>query len=216
MVSTAFFSKRSYSPSTGLSTLPTILVPGFGDGAACMREMERYLHRTVGYTLTISPQPSDGSLGIDELANILAVQIEETLAPNQSFNLVGFSMGGLICRYYLQSLVPRERVERLLTIASPHQGTWSAYLFNSPACIQMRPGSQFLQRLNCDLTALQTLAFSSLWSPFDLTILPAMSSWLPVGEIVTIASPFHRTMVLDPQVLRAVSVRLKRQAATSP
>ncbi len=186
-----------------------------------MRGLERHLHRTVGPAMTLSPQPSDGRVGIEALAETLAEQIEQTIGPIQPFNLVGFSMGGLICRYYLQHLAEKERVERLLTIATPHQGTWSAYIFNCPACLQMRPGSHFLQSLNSDLTALQTIAFTSLWSPFDLTILPAMSSWLPVGEIVPIASPFHRTMVLDPQVFRAVSRRLSalsvhstRQAAT--
>ncbi len=210
------FAGGSCDSSARHSTVPTILVPGFGDDVACMRGMERYLLRTVGPAITLSPQPSDGRLGVDELAKILAIQIEQTIPPSQSFNLVGFSMGGLICRYYLQYLAQKERVERLLTIASPHRGTWSAYLFNSPACLQMRPGSQFLQMLNSDLSALQIIAFSSLWSPFDLTILPAISSWLPIGEIVPIASPFHRTMVLDPQILQAISVRLKRPAATFP
>ena len=215
MALTALFTGDFCYSSAKLSKVPTILVPGFGDGVTCMGALERYLHRTVGPAVTLSPQPSDGRLGIDELAQILATQIEQTIVSGQSFNLVGFSMGGLICRYYLQYLAQKARVERLITIASPHRGTWSAYLFSSPACLQMRPGSQFLQRLNCDLSVLEVVAFSSLWSPFDLTILPAISSWLPVGEIVTIASPFHRTMVLDPQILHAVSVRLKRQAATS-
>jgi len=209
------FDASTDGESMAALTVPTILVPGFGDQESSLRGLEEYLSRRVGPTRTLSPQPSDGTVEIEALAQRLAEQIDQIIAPTDPFNLIGFSMGGLISRYYLQHLAARGRVERLITIASPHQGTWSAYLFNVPAALQMRPGSQFLQRLNRDLTPLQAVAFSSLWSPFDLTIVPATSSWLPVGEIVPIASPFHRTMVLDPQVLRAVSVRLKRQVATS-
>jgi len=186
----------------------TIVVPGFGDNHDSLRVLERYLARSVGPTMTLSPQPSDGRARLEALAELLAMQIEYHQQKKQPINLVGFSMGGLICRYYCQFLAGTVQVQQLITIASPHQGTWSAYLFDCPACIQMRPGSQFLQSLNHDLTAFTTIRFTSVWTPLDLTIIPAVSSWLPVGEIVAILSPFHRTMVIDPRVQHAVSVRL--------
>ena len=117
-------------------------------------------------------------------------------------------MGGLICRYYVQFLADEQPIERLITVATPHHGTWSAYASNCPACIQMRPGSKFLGKLNEDLTTLTMMHFVSMWSPFDLTVLPAVSSWLPVGKIIAVASPLHQTMTVDPRVLHAVSVHL--------
>lgn len=170
--------------------------------------MEEYLKEAAGPTVTVSPQPSDGQACIEQLAAELAIYIDPLLQSGHPINLVGFSMGGLICRYYWQFLACNSNVERLITIATPHHGTWSAFFTLCPACIQMRPGSRFLQKLNQDLTALQELKFTSVWTPFDLTIIPSISSWLPVGEIVTVASPFHHTMVSDPRLLQALSARL--------
>lgn len=188
----------------------TILVPGFSDDARCMRGLARYLQKNIGArTIILSPQPSAGQVGIDVLAGILAKQIDEHIPASEPIQLVGFSMGGLICRYYVQCLRNARPVKQLLTIATPHQGTWSAYSFARPACFQMRPGSQFLRELNANLTPLKAVRFTSIWTPFDLTILPATSSWLPIGEIVTILSPFHRTMLFDPRVFAAVRVRLQ-------
>lgn len=193
-----------------MTGITTILVPGFSDDERCMRGLARYLYKKTGIeSVTLSPQPSAGQVGIEILAGILAEQIDECVPANAPIHLVGFSMGGLICRYYLQHRCGAQPVEQLITIATPHQGTWSAYSFARPACFQMRPGSQFLQALNNDLTSLAAVKFTSIWTPFDLTILPATSSWLPVGKIVTILSPFHRTMLLDPRVFASIGSLLQ-------
>ncbi|MEZ4870243.1 MAG: alpha/beta fold hydrolase [Caldilineaceae bacterium] len=188
----------------------TILVPGFGDNEGSLQPLVRFLARRGMAVQPLSPQPSDGALGIDELAQQLHTMIEASIPPTQPINLVGFSMGGLICRYYVQAVPRQRRICRLITIATPHHGTWTAYTFQRPASIQMRPGSPFLVALNQDLSPLAELAFTSIWTPFDLTILPPTSSSLPVGEMVTIFSPFHKTLLIDPQVLHAVAQRLQQ------
>lgn len=191
----------------------TILVPGFSDDTASLKYLTTYLQGQCVSAIALSPQPSDGRVGIDWLATLLAEQIEQVVHPEEAINLVGFSMGGLICRYYLQQLRPHRMIERLLTIASPHRGTWSAYSYNRPACIQMRPNSRFLQELNADLTPLEAVAFTSIWSPFDLTIIPSVSSWLPVGKVITILSPLHQIMLHDRQVCETISACLKHPSA---
>lgn len=192
----------------------TILVPGFGDDQKSLTWLAGDLTQRGHHVISLSPQPSNGSVGIETLAEILADEIVHLVPAGQSLNLVGFSMGGLICRYYVQQMSGSHGVERLVTIATPHQGTWSAYSMHCAACLQMRPGSEFLRQLNRDLTPLTSVQFSSIWTPFDLTILPATSSWLPVGEIVTIISPFHRTMLFDRRVFAAVNERLRHPTAT--
>lgn len=188
----------------------TILVPGFGDTASVLQGLMHFLHQEEMMAYAISPQPSDGTLAIDKLAQQLAAMIGQTFPADVRLNLVGFSMGGLICRSYVQQFGGLARTERLITIATPHQGTWTAYSYNRPACRQMRPGSRFLAALNQDLTDLQKLQFTSIWTPFDLTIVPATSSCLPVGEMVSVLSPFHATLLLDLRILHIIAQRLQR------
>jgi len=194
----------------------TILVPGFSDDAWCLRAMERFLQREGIPACTLSPQPSDGRVGIEVLATRLADAIAAQFPDETPLNLVGFSMGGLVCRSYLQQLGGIVRTERLITIATPHQGTWTAYIYNRPACRQMRPGSRFLLELNRDLSLLKGINFTSIWTPLDLTVVPALSSWLPVGEMAPILSPFHRTMVVDLSVLHAVARYLRMPYQGTP
>ena len=190
--------------------LVTILVPGFGDDTGILRGLERYLREEGMAAYAISPQPSNGIVGIEVLAQQLAVAIDRLLPAATALNLVGFSMGGLICRSYIQQYGGLARTERLITIATPHQGTWTAYTYNRPACVQMRPGSRFLATLNRDLSALQQLNFTSIWTPFDLTILPAISSYLPVGEMVQVWSPFHYTLLFDPRIEQIIATQLRQ------
>lgn len=190
--------------------LATILVPGFGDDTSILRGLESYLREAGIAAYAISPQPSNGFVGIEVLAQRLAATIAQQFTTATTFNFVGFSMGGLICRSYIQQWGGLARTERLITVATPHQGTWTAYTYNRPACIQMRPGSHFLATLNRDLFALQRLNFTSIWTPLDLTILPATSSYLPVGEMVQVWSPFHYTLLLDPRIVQLIAAQLRQ------
>ncbi|CAN5394666.1 alpha/beta fold hydrolase [soil metagenome] len=192
---------------------PTILVPGFGDDTRILRNLTAFLAREQLNPYPMSPQPSNGVIGIDLLAAQLAAQIEATFAPDQPINLVGFSMGGLICRAYVQKLSGARQIQRLITVATPHQGTWTAYSYNRPACLQMRPGSQFLTELNGDTSALERIKFVSIWTPLDLTIVPANSSRLLVGETLSIVSPLHSLLLADPRILRVIANILRQTVA---
>jgi len=192
---------------------PTILVPGFKDDAATLRRLVTFLEKAGLNPYPISPQPSDGAVGIDALAAQLADAINNAFGTQQPINLVGFSMGGLICRTYLQQLGGMARTRCLITVATPHQGTWTAYTYNRPACLQMRPGSTFLAELNEDFTRLEQVKFISIWTPLDLTILPATSSCLPVGEMLPVISPFHAMLLFDPRILRMIAEGLHRSSS---
>ena len=55
----------------------------------------------------------------------------------------------------------------------------------------------------------QRVQFTSVWSPLDLTIVPANSSVLPVGNSRRVWSPAHGIMMYDPNVMRVVAGLLK-------
>jgi triacylglycerol lipase len=126
------------------------------------------------------------------------------LAPGEPFDLVGFSMGGLVCRYYVQRLGGVERVGRLITISAPHLGTYWAYTGGNKGSRQMRPGSEFLVELNRDARILERVKFASIWTPLDLTIVPAWSSRLGVGEEFQVSVMLHPWMLGSRRCLEVV------------
>ena len=187
---------------------PVLLVHGINDTGAIFHKMAPYLTELGWSVYDLDLMPSNGDLGLDRLGKQVANYVAATFAPEQPFDLVGFSMGGIISRYYVQRLGGINRVQRFITLASPHNGTWTAYALERPGCIQMRPGSAFLADLNQDAAMLEQVNFTSIWTPFDLMIVPANSSEMPVGQNVQVPVLSHGWMMTDSRSLLAVAAAL--------
>ena len=183
----------------------TVLVPGWMDNDRTLSRLRTFLELNGIRCVICSPQPSNGSAPIQHLAEQLAAFLEDGFGPDEPVNLFGFSMGGLIHRVYLQEMDGWRRVHKFVTVATPHRGTMTARLASHQAALQMRPDSEFIMGLNRDLSALERVQFTSIWSPFDLTIVPANSSILPVGKARRIWSPAHGIMMYDTNVMRVVA-----------
>ena len=183
---------------------PVLLVHGIIRTSAVFRRMSSYLTQRGWSVHSFNMTPNDASLGLDQLAIQVADYVDKTFAPEQPIDLVGLSMGGLVTRYYVQRLGGIDRVQRFITISAPHQGTRMAYLLPRLGCIQMRPGSAFLEDLNQDAKMLEQLNFTSIWTPWDLIIVPASSSQMPVGREVKVPVFAHASMVTDTRSLKSV------------
>ena len=198
---------------------PVLLVHGINDTGAIFQKMAPYLTQLGWSVYDLDLMPSNGDLGLDRLAKQVANYVATTFAPEQPFDLVGFSMGGIVSRYYVQRLGGIDRVQRFITLASPHYGTRVAYLSQRPGCLQMRPNSPFLQQLNQDAVVLERLNFTSIWTPFDLMIQPPNSSQIQVGQNVQVPVLTHAWMITDSRSLGAVAAALyeplKRQDSVS-
>jgi triacylglycerol lipase len=124
-------------------------------------------------------------------------------------------MGGLVSRYYIQRLGGIDRVQRFITISAPHNGTVAAYFTTRAGCVQMRPNHQFIQDLNSDVDLLDRIAVTSIWTPFDLMILPPRSSQLGLGTDISLPVLSHVQMVFDRRILNAISTALSQPLARS-
>lgn len=187
---------------------PVLLVHGIIRTSAVFRRMSTYLTQEGWSVHSFNLTPNNASLGLDKLAIQVANYVDKTFAPEQPIDLVGLSMGGLVTRYYVQRLGGIDRVQRFITIAAPHQGTRMAYLLPRLGCIQMRPGSAFLEDLNQDASMLERLNFTSLWTPWDFIIVPASSSQMPVGQEVKVSVFAHAFMARHSHCLQAVKSAL--------
>lgn len=153
-------------------------------------------------------KPSDARTGIEVLARSLAEQIASELGSEQSFSMIGFSMGGLVSRYYLQNLGGARRCDQLITLASPHHGTWTAYLYPGKGARQMRPNSPFLRQLAASEDQLGEMPVTSYRTALDLVILPTTSSIWERAENRLHFAPLHPLMLNLPTVLGDIEKRL--------
>lgn len=189
---------------------PVLLIHGIDDTEAVFHQMRNYLIQRGLSVHTLNLVPNNGDVGLDELAKQVSDYVTATFAPEQRLDLVGFSMGGIVSRYYIQRLGGINRVQRFITISSPHHGTVVAYGSWRPGCVQMRPDSIFLKDLNSDAVILGQLDFTSIWTPYDLMIVPANSSQMSVGSQVIVPVPLHPWMLTDSRSLAVVKIVLER------
>jgi triacylglycerol lipase len=189
---------------------PILLVHGLMDTSSKMRRISSYLRGLGWQVWDINLTPNNGDSRLEILAQQVADLVERTFAPEQSIDLLGFSMGGLVTRYYLQRLGGLARVQRYISISAPNHGTIAAYFSLRPGCIQMRPDSDFIRGLNRDVDRLNSLNLTTIWTPFDLIILPPTSSQLGIGTDISIPVVAHPLMVADNRTLNIISTALSK------
>ncbi|NJM60694.1 MAG: alpha/beta fold hydrolase [Oscillatoriales cyanobacterium RU_3_3] len=195
--------------NTSIERNPVVLIHGIWDTSTIFHKMSAYLTQRGWSVHSLDLTPNDGSLELDLLAKQLAEYIRESFEPEQPIDLVGYSMGGIVSRYYVQRLGGIDRVQRFITLSSPHRGTLTAYSLPLPGYLDMRPDSRLLRDLNQDVTVLKRINFTSMWTPFDVMIVPANSSQMPVGREIKLNVLLHRQMVTDDRSLNALAKELE-------
>lgn len=182
-----------------------LLVHGIFDRGSIFKGLSAYLESQGMEPMSPDFRPNDGSESLAVLAEQVKHYVDELhTRSGRPVYLVGFSMGGLICRYYMQDLNGVEKVDRWITISSPHHGTWTASLFWGKGVAQMRVGSSFLKKLNDEVLILNKVPTLSLWTPFDMMIVPADSSRLPIGENILVECIAHPLMHSNKTVFKHI------------
>lgn len=174
-----------------------VCVHGIFDTGAVFRPLRRYLAKRGHRVLAPDLRPKDGRGGLERLAGQLESFIEAE-TEGASFVVIAFSMGGIIARVLLRNEKWHDRCVSLMTISSPHHGSYWGFAYPSMGAREMRPGSAFLAELNAPeaLTTYERIPAVSYWTPLDLTIIPATSSIITWGESVRLWAPCHPCMLL--------------------
>jgi triacylglycerol lipase len=196
---------------------PVILVHGITDRNFVFREMAAYLAERGWLVHSLNLCPNNGQERLENLAYQVGNYIKQVFPPQQPIDLLGFSMGGLVTRYYLQKLGGCDRAQRYISISTPHHGTLMAYLLPYQGVQQMRPGSAFLRELNQSYQQeLAGVKCTNIWTPLDLMIIPARSSDLGLGKTFIVSVPLHAWMIKDRKVFNLVQEALQEPALTLP
>lgn len=187
-----------------------VLVHGFLETGITFKPLQKRLEKRGFICYTPRLLHNDGRTGLENLAIHLKKDIDAKFGTKEPINIVAFSMGGLVSRYYLQDLGGAERCKQLITISSPHNGTKVAWTYPSKGAIDMRPGSPFLAGLNATEGKLGKMPVTSYRTPMDLIILPPTSSVWERAENVEYPVLMHPLMLNSGKVLDDVERRLEK------
>jgi hypothetical protein len=129
--------------------------------------------------------------------------------------IVAHSMGGLAVRRWLAAREPNEEVARVITIGSPHQGTWLARFGLAPNSAEMRIGSEWQRELcrhessgpSCGAAdgsaspPSHYRLFTCFYSNCDNMVVPPSHATLPGADNRHIAGCPHVDLAFHPAVL---------------
>ncbi len=124
-------------------------------------------------------------------------------------DLVAHSMGGLVARAYIQHLGGERRVDRLITLGTPHCGTHAANFIPAGLVRQLLPDSDFLGRLNA-LPPPARVRTTSIVAGRDVLVQPLESARCPFGESIVFDDLGHVELLFRPRVYSVVAAELAR------
>ena len=160
---------------------------GFGD----LRKSAAHLSQVVDEVLEASPNDPDGRVDI-----------------------IAHSAGGLAARYYIKFLGGDRTVHHLVTLGTPHHGTYFSALFPLATVVrQTLPGSDFLQELNEGDESPGPVEYTSIYSPTDGIVVPPSSALLDGANNVKLAGLTHWGFLWRPKVYKVIRDALEHDYA---
>jgi triacylglycerol lipase len=192
---------------------PVLLVPGYGGSTAALQVLADAL-RASGRETHLVPSGS-GTRDLRDQAADLEKAVRRVLEDSgaASVDVVGYSAGGVVLRYYVAELGGGSTVRRAVTLASPHHGTDLAALAGSlgsqacpEACQQLDPDSELLRRLNAGDETPAGPAWVAVWTENDKTVVPPDSGSLDGALDFSVQSVCPGLAVAHPDVPRSPAV----------
>jgi pimeloyl-ACP methyl ester carboxylesterase len=158
---------------------------------------------------------------IDDCVPILeeAVRRLET-ATGRAPVIVAHSMGGLVVRAWLHHCASDARVHRVITIGTPHLGTWLARFAIGTNTRQMRRAGAWLGALADREQPTRAANFTCFYGHCDNVVIPASAATLPGADNRHLAGVAHVEMAYQAEVLaelmRWLDDAAEASAASSP
>lgn len=187
---------RGDSPPRGV-----VLVHGFvcnrGLWTPWLRELSTRGHPFVAVNL----EPVFGS--IDDYGPVVDDAVRRvTAATGQPPVVVCHSMGGLAVRAWLGSGPHARRVHHVITIGTPHHGTWLSRLSFVTNGSQMRLDSDWMAQLHAQPPASDTVPFTCWYGNCDNIVFPASSACLPGADNRLVRGVAHVHLAFHPEVMQ--------------
>lgn len=203
-------SVHDWLPATPTGQRGVVLVHGF----LCNRGlwlpwMERL--RAGGHAyVAVDLEPVFGS--IDAYPAIVDAAVRRvTQATGMAPVLIGHSMGGLAARAWLRACQADARVHHVITLGTPHGGTWLGRYSNTTNGRQMRLDGDWVRQLRADEPAARAGLFTCWYSNCDNIVFPATTAALPGAAHRFIEGVPHVDMACHPEVVQTCLDMLTRR-----
>ena len=159
--------------------------------------------------LTLEPVFSD----IDAYAPLVEAAVRRVEAATGMAPLVvAHSMGGLAVRAWLRAFEAQgaaRRCDAVVTIGTPHRGTWLASLALSPNARQMRQDSSWMRALSPAEPTPHAERFVCWWSDCDQIVFPPPTAILPGSQSRAIVGVAHLALCEREEIWEDVLARLQ-------
>ncbi len=191
-------------------SVPVLLIHGLWDTP---RIFNKFIEETKPSNTVYRPHLPHklGRTSIYRLAGELDEYILNNLPHDQPLNIMGFSMGGIIARVWIQLFNGHRRTNTFVSIGSPHKGTITAQLIPPilfRGIADMKKGSNLLKLLNYDLASLKYISCTSFYCKYDLMVIPGWQAVAPVGKAVSVPVLTHKQLITSPKAFKLYSEKL--------
>ncbi len=191
---------------------PILLVHGIVSNRSIFTVLRRGLTRR-GFSNVFAMNYSTVATDVRTAALRLAEEVEAVCEQTgfERIHVIGHSLGGLIARYYVTRLGGDARVHTLVTLGTPHEGTWAAYAVPTRLMRQMRPGSGLMRELARPVRSCRT-RFVAYWSDSDVAVVPQRSAALRHPDLsartVRLHGAGHLTLPMLGEVVHGITAAL--------
>ena len=195
-----------------LAATPILLVHGYIHNRSAFLAMSRQLKRS-GFRYVDGFNYNALTEGIPEAAVRLGAEVERVLDATGADRvmIVGHSMGGIVARYYVQELGGEDTVDTVVTLGSPHRGTYASYVGLGRATAQLRPGSSMMRRLESSARP-GPVRWIAYWSDLDVFVTPIGNAKLEHTALqahnVRVRDTGHLSLLASGWVLKDVLAHL--------
>jgi triacylglycerol lipase len=184
-----------------------VLVHGFFCNRGMWNDWMRALRAEATPFIAVNLEPVFGA--IDSYAHTIDTAVTALeRATGRPPLLVGHSMGGIAIRAWLRRRGSAARIHHVITIASPHRGTWLARFAFVSNARQMRLRSEWLERLAAGESAALRARLTCFYSNADNIVAPHDSAMLPGADNRLVEGKAHVCLSFADEVFDEVRRRL--------
>lgn len=198
---------------------PLVLVHGMAGDPTNFYALRAYF-AAMGRRRVYAIHLSD-AVDVEQMAARLQAFVAEVIAANglddaAKVDLVAHSQGGIASRLALEAPDFAARVATLVTLGTPHAGTYVARFTATRQGSDLRRGSPVFARLAAQLPWRGPVRLVAFWSASDLLVLPAESAAVEGAENVELVGYTHLSYLLAPKCWQRVWEVLLQDPAQTP